>query len=76
MNDILKENPFLITVKERMPGQFVAHSVLDDETTAQILMNLAINFYRQDAVRKHEKKKVEQGSILNPHTGQTMPKGN
>lgn len=66
----------LITIKEQLPGQFVAQSALDDETTAQILMNLAINFYRQSAVRKHEEKKVKQGSILNPHTLQTMPKGN
>jgi len=76
MNDVLEKNPFLITVQEQMPGDFMAQSALDDETTAQILMNLAINFYRKAAVKKYEAMKAKQGSILNPHTGQTIPKGN
>jgi len=76
MNDILKKNPFLITVQEQMPGRFMAHSLLDAETTARILFDLALNFVRKSAIEKHEAMKAKQGSILNPHTGQTMPKGN
>ncbi len=72
MNNTL--TPFLITIQEQMPGQFMAHSVLDDETTANILMNLAVNFYRKSAIKKHEAMKAKQGAILNPHTGMTMTK--
>jgi hypothetical protein len=76
MNDKLKPSPFLITIQEQMPGKVMAHSVLDDEATANILMNLAVNFYRQSAIKKHETAKAKQGAILNPHTMQTIPKGN
>ena len=74
MNDTIKTSPFLITIQEQMPGRFMAHSALDDETTANILMNLAVNFYKQSAVKKHEERKAKQGAILNPHTGMSMLK--
>jgi len=79
MNDKLKPSPFLITVQEQLPGRFIANSTLDDETTANIMMQLALNFYRQSAIKKYETKKINQGAILNPHTGISMPntrKGN
>lgn len=69
-------NPPVIAILEQAPGQFFAKSSLDDETTANIMMQLAINFYKQSAIKKHEARKVKQGAILNPHTGLTMPKGN
>ena len=73
MNDKLKINQFLITVSEQMPGRFMANSILDDETTANIMMQLAINFYRKAAVKKHEESKIRNGAIINPITGLTMP---
>lgn len=65
----------LITINEGMPGQFRCHSVLTNEATANILMQLAINFHQKAAIEKHEESKVKQGNIINPHTMQTM-KGN
>lgn len=73
MNNI-KSSPFLITIREQLPGQFMAHSILDDEATANILMNLAVNFYKYSAIKKHEAAKTKQGAILNPHTGMSIPK--
>ena len=74
MNDKLKTSPYLITIQEQMPGRFVANSALNDEATANVLMQLAINFFKQSAIKKHEENKVRQGAILNPHNLQTMPK--
>lgn len=75
MNDVLKISPFVITIKEDIPGRYTATSMRDDETTAQILFNLALNFTRMAAIRRHEEVKVKSGAIINPATGQTMPKG-
>jgi len=66
----------VITITEQTPGQYAATSIFNNETTAAILINLALNFVRKGAIEKHEANKVKQGSIINPHTGLTVPKGN
>ena len=73
MNDKLI-NPTVISITEDIPGRFTATSMRDDETTAQILFNLALNFTRKAAIRRHEESKVNAGAIINPATGLTMPK--
>ncbi|MFX0134122.1 MAG: hypothetical protein ACFFDN_10810 [Candidatus Hodarchaeota archaeon] len=70
MND--KLNPALITIFEQIPGKFMAKSALNNEMTAQILMNLAINFYKQAAIEKYNKELEKQGWIINPHTMKPM----
>jgi len=74
MNDILKTSPYLITIQEQIPGRFVANSALNDEATANVLLQLAINFFKQSAIKKHEDKKAKQGAIINPHTMQVVSK--
>jgi hypothetical protein len=67
-----------ITIFEQAPGQFMAKSHYSDEQTAAILLNLAINFVRQDERIKFKKRLEKNGAIVSPHTGQLMKpvKGN
>ena len=65
-----------ITITEIAPGKFSATSSFNNETTAAILLNLSLNFVRKAAIERHEENKTKQGSIINPHTMQTIPKGN
>jgi hypothetical protein len=76
MNDKINLNQFVITIKEKLPGRFFAHSIFDNEKSGQILMQLAIFFLNQAAIKKHEELKAKQGAIINPHTMMTMPDNN
>ena len=64
----------IITISEGAPGQVKANSVLTNQVTANILMQLAINYYQKAAIEKHEENKIKQGNIINPHTMQTISK--
>lgn len=61
----------IIAIFQPSPGQFKAVSELSDNDTAHILINLALNFIRQD-----ERKKIlnnNDNTIINPHTGMPLP---
>lgn len=66
----------VIAVTEIAPGKFAANSTFNAETTAAILLNLALNFIKKAAIEKHEIEKTKQGGIINPHTGLIVSKGN
>ena len=57
----------MIIIKQTVDGKFYCQSKFSDRITADILIDLAKNFIRQD-----ERKRIEQQSqsqLINPHTG-------